>query len=227
MRIKGATLRCCALRGVCLCCPTWLRVGAGMGAHDRAPYRGRIFSTARRFSCFSDDLEAEAVEGEDLALRRDHLGLVDDEARDGVGLVVGQVPSRWRGSRRGSSCCRRSGRRRHRPERIEWLVPVSNSSVISPTISSRMSSRVIRPCRGAVFIHHQREMGNAASGIRASGRRASSCRARNRAPSPTDITSNPASSSAVNLAVLGKTVHGAQAVPLACRTPTMFSGRSR
>ena len=34
------------------------------------------------------------MEGEYLALGRDHLGLVDDEAGDGVGLVIGQRPVR-------------------------------------------------------------------------------------------------------------------------------------
>ena len=37
-------------------------------------------------------LEAEAVEAEHLALGGDHLRLVDDQARDRVGLLVGQVP---------------------------------------------------------------------------------------------------------------------------------------
>ena len=39
-----------------------------------------------------EDLEAEAVEGEGLAGAGDRLGLVDDEAGDGVGLLVGERP---------------------------------------------------------------------------------------------------------------------------------------
>ena len=89
-------------------------------------------------------LEAKAVKAEGLVRLGNRARLVDDEAGDGRRLVVGQIPVH-----RAVEVADR--RRAVDDDRSVALLAhalrgTSCSSLMSPTISSMMSSSVIRPC---------------------------------------------------------------------------------